>query len=84
MYLYCIALHLGIKSVELFFQLRFRQKLTRAGQKRLEERPFPRCQLNGLAVAKNAVCGKVDIKRPMRDDRVGVAAIATGDRADPR
>ena len=79
-----VALHLRVEGIELLLELRLGQKLTGAGQKRLEERPFARRQLDGLAVAANAACGEVDLERAMRDDRVRVAGVAPGDRADPR
>ena len=58
-----VALHLGVEGVELLFQLRLRQKLPGAGQKRLEQRPFAGRQRDRLAVAANAARGKVDLQR---------------------
>ena len=78
-----VAFDFGVKCVELFFQLRLGQNLTRAGQKRFKKRPFAGGQADGCAIMVNAAGSQINFKRAMGDDRVWVALITPPHRSDP-
>ena len=52
-------------------------------QKRFEQGPLARCELDRLAVPANAACREIDVECAVSDDRVRVASVAPPDRADP-